>query len=128
MSDRPQSENDDIVTVGQDLGPRGRAWRAANPSAIPSPAVSHLHYCCDRDGGQLNTCPGHATFGEDCLAWDAHMADLFVADDAEGEPTLWRITDRPDYPSAVLRRCDLPPQHRDLWDRLVSSPGVGEGA
>ena len=44
--------------------------------------------------------------------------ELFVDVDAENEPTLWRGD--PDHnPSAVLRRCDLPAQHRDLWDRFV---------
>lgn len=83
------------------------------------------HYCCGRDGRRLGTCQGHPRFGEDCPAWDAHVAELFVAPDGENEPTLWRHTNRPDAPSAVLRRCDLPEQHRDLWGRLTEGATRG---
>lgn len=44
---------------------------------------------------------------------------LFIALDGEDEPTLWRTTDG--NPSKVLRRCDLPVDHHDLWERLAQA-------
>tara|TARA_R100001244_G_scaffold6385_10_gene7522 strand:+ start:611 stop:802 length:192 start_codon:yes stop_codon:yes gene_type:complete len=49
---------------------------------------------------------------------------LFVAPDGEDEPTLWRATRGPDLPAAVLRRCDLPSEHRDLWEHIAGSVAV----
>lgn len=52
------------------------------------------------------------------------IAEIFVDLDGDREPTLWRRTDRPHAPAAVLRRCDLPCAHRDLWDRLTAAFGA----
>lgn len=41
---------------------------------------------------------------------------LFVAVDAEGEPTIWR-DDLP--PRALLRRCDV--RDADLWDLIAAA-------
>lgn len=51
------------------------------------------------------------------------MSDLYVSLDAENEPTIWR----PGYRGidfAVLRRCDLAPDHRDAWDELTAGMEV----
>lgn len=45
--------------------------------------------------------------------------EFFLAYDAEMEPTLWRSTDRRDFPDAILRRCDLPVGAQPYWDRIV---------
>jgi hypothetical protein len=51
---------------------------------------------------------------------------MFVAPDGDGEPTIWRGDLECDRPAAVLRRCDLPAAHRDLWERFVAGIRCGE--
>lgn len=90
------------------------------------------YHCSGRDGARLDTCPGHTRFGEDCPAWDAHMAhagahfeklapgQYGVAPDGENEPSLWRGAPN-GLPMQVLRRCDLAANHRDAWDDIVGA-------
>ena len=50
------------------------------------------------------------------------MSTYYEAPDADSEPTLWRAESSDDpRPAALLRRCDLPTQARDLWPLFVAS-------
>ncbi len=47
------------------------------------------------------------------------MPRLFIAPDGDGEPSLWMGRTHDDRPEQLLRRCDLPWQHRPfLWSLI----------
>lgn len=75
--------------------------------------------------GQLTKvpCPG-PTDDERGVAVNASEADrsaLFIADDADGDATLWRPNG--DYPVPLIRRCDCPPEVWTILAAALADPG-----
>lgn len=50
---------------------------------------------------------------------DLVPGELFVADDADNQPTIWEANGA--YPKALLRVGDLPPLARRLWPHIVAA-------
>lgn len=49
------------------------------------------------------------------------IGDYYIAKDVADQPTLWRQTDKPDFPEPLVRRCDVTPE---VWNLILHGAGL----